>query len=116
MFPSAEFFISTANDECPGVRLSAHGVLDNGYKYGWNAGAFEIEDTIVTPTTRHQLPDGESRAHVRKAADGVECNPLRARMPFACEPAMHTPWLIQRGSPTNSSPAPGVLFICRNLP
>ncbi len=47
------------------MRLSAHGVLDNEYKYGWNAGAFEIEDTIVTPMTRHHLPE-TSRALVRE--------------------------------------------------
>lgn len=63
--PAAAFFISTANDECPGVRLSSSGVLDNGYKYGRNAGALEIEDTLVIPMTRHQLPD-TSRALVRE--------------------------------------------------
>ena len=63
--PAAAFFISTANDECLGVRLSAPGVLDAGYKYGRNAGALEIEDTMVIPMTRHQLPE-TSRALVRE--------------------------------------------------
>ena len=63
--PAVAFFISTANDECPGVRLSVPGVLDSGYKYDRMAGALEIEDTLVIPMTRHQLPD-TSRALVRE--------------------------------------------------
>lgn len=68
--PAAAFFISTANDECPGVRLSAPGVLDSGYKYDRMAGALEIEDTLVIPMTRHQLPDA-SRALVREKLPAV---------------------------------------------
>jgi glutamate racemase len=55
--PNAGFFISVAQDSCPGVKLAAPGVLDTDYKFRRQASQLQVEDTVVVPMTRILLPE-----------------------------------------------------------
>ena len=68
--PTAAFFISIANDKSAGVRLAAPGVLDANYKYSSQAGDLKVEDTIVVPMSRNQLPE-TGRSLVREKLPAV---------------------------------------------
>lgn len=58
--PSAEFFLSVANPNAPGVKLAADGSLDTSYKEGREPGHADREDTKFIRMTPETLPASSS--------------------------------------------------------
>ena len=55
------FYISVANPASPAVKLDAAGGLDSVYKYGRDAGRFDVEDTKDVPMQLADLPAASAR-------------------------------------------------------
>lgn len=51
-----QFFISVANAGCTAAKINGDGSLDHDYKYGRQAGALTIEDTMCVPMEIALLP------------------------------------------------------------
>ncbi len=56
-----QFYMSVANPESPGVRMTADGNLDREYKYGRMPGNFQLEDTRAVMLMADQIPTASLR-------------------------------------------------------